>query len=242
MVWHHKRLWFGALVTDVLFPVWACRTSGRERTADARRTTTMTTRRTANSSKTRSVFVPTGKREQPRTATPKTTPTGKTKEELETIFADMSTPGQLIAEQIEANKEKLRRLTAELAKVQGKPAASDTTCFECKDETPDAWLNDTPEGTRICDACQAERTPSKPARATKPAVAKTPKVLPNCGCGCGETTRGGKYRPGHDARHHSALKAAGLAVVLLSGKTIPAPAVSVSLEPKQLWKACKQVA
>lgn len=30
-----------------------------------------------------------------------------------------------------------------------------------------------------------------------------------CACGCGEMTKGGTYRPGHDARHHAALKAAG---------------------------------
>lgn len=29
-----------------------------------------------------------------------------------------------------------------------------------------------------------------------------------CHCGCGESTKGGRYRPGHDAKHKSALKAA----------------------------------
>ena len=36
---------------------------------------------------------------------------------------------------------------------------------------------------------------------------KTPK----CECGCGETTKGGRFVPGHDAKLKSALVAAALA-------------------------------
>lgn len=37
-----------------------------------------------------------------------------------------------------------------------------------------------------------------------------------CACGCGEMTKGGVYRPGHDARHHAALKAAGKKPTLIT--------------------------
>lgn len=46
----------------------------------------------------------------------------------------------------------------------------------------------------------------------KPPVVRVPKVFPMCACGCKDEegnrqfTKGGKYRPGHDAKHHSALK------------------------------------
>ncbi len=32
---------------------------------------------------------------------------------------------------------------------------------------------------------------------------------PECQCGCGEHTKGGRFRPGHDARFHAAQKRAG---------------------------------
>jgi hypothetical protein len=35
--------------------------------------------------------------------------------------------------------------------------------------------------------------------------------LPLCQCGCEESTKGGRYLPGHDAKHKSALVAAALA-------------------------------
>ncbi len=40
---------------------------------------------------------------------------------------------------------------------------------------------------------------------------KTDTKLPLCQCGCEETTKGGRYLPGHDAKHKSALVAAALA-------------------------------
>lgn len=36
-----------------------------------------------------------------------------------------------------------------------------------------------------------------------------PGTGPECLCGCGERTKGGRFRPGHDARYHAAQKAAG---------------------------------
>jgi hypothetical protein len=40
---------------------------------------------------------------------------------------------------------------------------------------------------------------------------KNDTKLPLCQCGCEETTKGGRYLPGHDAKHKSALVAAALA-------------------------------
>ncbi len=34
---------------------------------------------------------------------------------------------------------------------------------------------------------------------------KAPKVLPECTCGCGTKTKGGKFLPGHDAKLKSRL-------------------------------------
>lgn len=34
---------------------------------------------------------------------------------------------------------------------------------------------------------------------------KAEKVFPICKCGCGESTRGGIFRPGHDAKYYSAI-------------------------------------
>jgi len=39
-------------------------------------------------------------------------------------------------------------------------------------------------------------------------AAKATKTTPICLCGCGETTKGGRFRPGHDARYHAAQKRA----------------------------------
>lgn len=36
------------------------------------------------------------------------------------------------------------------------------------------------------------------------------KVGPLCLCGCGDFTKGGKFRPGHDARYHAAQKKAAV--------------------------------
>jgi hypothetical protein len=70
---------------------------------------------------------------------------------------------------------------------------------------------------------QEDRTPPKQSPTSK-VVAQAPAssallarvqksinkkiTAPICACGCGNTTKGGKYRPGHDAKHHSALKKA----------------------------------
>lgn len=46
-------------------------------------------------------------------------------------------------------------------------------------------------------------TKSKTKSAADPAK---PKRQPQaCTCGCGEETKGGRYKPGHDARHKGAL-------------------------------------
>lgn len=39
------------------------------------------------------------------------------------------------------------------------------------------------------------------------AVPKVEKEFPLCGCGCGERTKGGRFKPGHDARFYSQEKA-----------------------------------
>ncbi len=43
--------------------------------------------------------------------------------------------------------------------------------------------------------------------------------MTECGCGCGEQTRGGRFRPGHDARLHARQRRDGLEVVRLDGTT-----------------------
>lgn len=35
------------------------------------------------------------------------------------------------------------------------------------------------------------------------------KIFPACLCGCGAVTKGGRFIPGHDARHHGNLLRAG---------------------------------
>ena len=47
------------------------------------------------------------------------------------------------------------------------------------------------------------------AATTKPKVKVADKAQPACKCGCGEHTKGGQFRPGHDARYHAAQRAAG---------------------------------
>ena len=51
---------------------------------------------------------------------------------------------------------------------------------------------------------------AKKEAAVAPAEPKAPRVRKAkepqaCKCGCGEMTKGGMFRPGHDARYHSAL-------------------------------------
>lgn len=57
--------------------------------------------------------------------------------------------------------------------------------------------------------------------------AKAVIVGPLCLCGCGVNTRGGRYCPGHDAKHHSALKKAAIAAAEAKEKAaVKKPAVS----------------
>ncbi len=68
---------------------------------------------------------------------------------------------------------------------------------------------------------RALREPSprtETVEAPKAAVKAEPKAAPKataegplCKCGCGEHTKGGTFRPGHDAKYHSAQKAAAAA-------------------------------
>lgn len=58
-------------------------------------------------------------------------------------------------------------------------------------------------GARATTKAQRDQVAVK-ARATAPAAVA--KETPLCLCGCGEHTKGGKFRPGHDARYHSAQR------------------------------------
>jgi hypothetical protein len=49
-------------------------------------------------------------------------------------------------------------------------------------------------------------TPKPVAPVAAPTVQDTTKPL--CLCGCGDRTKGGRFKPGHDARWHAAQKAA----------------------------------
>jgi hypothetical protein len=69
--------------------------------------------------------------------------------------------------------------------------------------------------TRVCSAWSSMELNPKVAhfivgssdkQVTATPRGETPATGPECQCGCGERTKGGKYRPGHDARHHAALK------------------------------------
>ena len=53
------------------------------------------------------------------------------------------------------------------------------------------------------DQTDPETTPARAPRAPRPAA-----HTPPCRCGCGETTKGGNYRPGHDSRHLARLTSA----------------------------------
>lgn len=59
----------------------------------------------------------------------------------------------------------------------------------------------------------AQRAAAKSAQAPRPAPAAPRAIVegtgPECLCGCGERTKGGRFRPGHDARYHAAQKKAG---------------------------------
>lgn len=61
-------------------------------------------------------------------------------------------------------------------------------------------------------------TPSGPGR--PPRRKRSPR---ECACGCRGMAKGGTYRPGHDARHHAALKSVGKKsrlIVSAAGKPI----------------------
>lgn len=62
---------------------------------------------------------------------------------------------------------------------------------------------DASKGTKegIAPAIQEEATTTV---AAAPKAEKTPKIMPDCKCGCGEKTKGGTFRPGHDAKYYAA--------------------------------------
>jgi hypothetical protein len=83
-------------------------------------------------------------------------------------------------------------------------------------------------------AKMATKKATKPLakKESKDPVVKTPKEKkegPLCLCGCGDHTKGGKYKPGHDARHKSAqagpkvapLCGCGCGVQTKGGKFLP---------------------
>jgi hypothetical protein len=45
------------------------------------------------------------------------------------------------------------------------------------------------------------------AAVAKPKAVRKAKAGQDCGCGCGGTTKGGRFLPGHDARFHAAERA-----------------------------------
>lgn len=55
---------------------------------------------------------------------------------------------------------------------------------------------------------EPEPEPVKVAKSAA-SVAPRPATGPDCLCGCGEKTKGGRFRPGHDARYHSRLAKEG---------------------------------
>lgn len=58
------------------------------------------------------------------------------------------------------------------------------------------------EAARLEHKKMAEQKPTPEPKA--PRERKVKEGLP-CTCGCGGTTKGGRFLPGHDARYHSAL-------------------------------------
>jgi hypothetical protein len=95
------------------------------------------------------------------------------------------------------------------------------------DPYPERVLALEAEGMTTSDAqavADAELMGAKSMRrkARRSTVAAPKKRGPReCSCGCGEMTKGGAYRPGHDARHHAALKAAGKKPKLIGAKRGP---------------------
>lgn len=73
------------------------------------------------------------------------------------------------------------------------------------------------EANRVCSAWTAEDLNPKmeqfvvgvvdePVQESEPQQTSTPATGPECTCGCGERTKGGRFRPGHDSRYHARLK------------------------------------
>lgn len=79
------------------------------------------------------------------------------------------------------------------------------------------------------------------ALATARETAQTPRKERDCACGCGEQTKGGVYRPGHDARYHSALRHAGQQVTAMTGRTF-APIAPKAPAEKRMKKSDLQAA
>lgn len=66
---------------------------------------------------------------------------------------------------------------------------------------------DTALGSRIADRLREKPLGGRrPTGQTPPSRAAEPGSGPECLCGCGERTKGGRFRPGHDARYHAAQK------------------------------------
>jgi hypothetical protein len=64
--------------------------------------------------------------------------------------------------------------------------------------------------TRAHREAMAQSKAARPRAKAEKAKAE-PGTGPECLCGCGERTKGGRFRPGHDARYHAAQKKAGTA-------------------------------
>lgn len=88
-------------------------------------------------------------------------------------------------------------------------------------------------------ATKADKPKAQPVKVTTETV-KTKAERPACLCGCGDTTSGGSYRPGHDARHAGqvgrAIAAGGDADTLV--KALPTDA----LRAKAVAFAARQAA
>ena len=88
----------------------------------------------------------------------------------------------------------------------GKHGARDMTKFVPKDG--ESALDKDPTPISAAKSAKGkEKATEKPRRATA-ATTQTATEGPECLCGCKERTKGGRFRPGHDARYHAAQKKA----------------------------------
>lgn len=62
-------------------------------------------------------------------------------------------------------------------------------------------------GTGLTEKQEKALAEGKAEKADKPKRAARAKDPRDCECGCGEQTKGGRFRPGHDARLHAREKA-----------------------------------